>query len=162
LYARSFDSECAFLWLNTHLGLALFWSAKPHIVLQQVWGTLIIAQLLQALRLQIALQAKQDPYDISMALLIEYLPTLSQYQEQGLGLLLTRGADLGFIRPSSRIRIQTPDLSDLRVGLLPVDLLLEQVPNSPPDPGKARNRSPKKRKQKAKAQKQTHPQKRAS
>ncbi|HEY6408052.1 MAG TPA: hypothetical protein VIY29_11350, partial [Ktedonobacteraceae bacterium] len=61
--------------------------------------------------------------DVSMALLIEYLPTLSDYadyQQQGLGLLLTRGADLGFLRPSSRIRIQTPD------------------------PGKARKRSPKK------------------
>lgn len=162
LYARRWDIECAFLLLKKHLGLALFWSAKPHIVLQQVWGTLIIAQLLQALRLQIALQAKQDPYDISMALMIEYLPTLSQYHEQGLGLLLTRGADLGFIRPSSRIRIQTPDLSDLLIRPLPADLLLEQVPNYPPDPGKARKRSPKKRQQKAKTRKQTHPKKRAS
>ncbi len=148
LYARRWDIECAFLLLKTHLGLALFWSAKPHVLLQQVWGTLIIAQVLQVLRLQIAVQTQQDPYDVSMALLLEYLPTLSDYHPQGLGGLLSRGKDLGFIRPSSRIRIQTPDVSQLGLVPLPADLILEQVPNYPPDPGKARKRSPKKRKKK--------------
>ncbi|HEY6406204.1 MAG TPA: transposase, partial [Ktedonobacteraceae bacterium] len=147
LYARSFDVECAFLLLKKHLGLAWFWSAKPHIVLQQIWGTLIMAQLWQLLRLQLAVQAKRDPYDVSMALLIEYLPTLSDYSdyhEPGLRLLLTRGADLGFLRPSSRIRIHTPALSDLVLVPCPPELVLRQVPNYPPDPGKARKRSPKK------------------
>ncbi len=162
VYARRWDIECAFLLLKKHLGLALFWSAKPQVILQQVWGTLIIAQLLQLLRLQIAVQAKQDPYDVSMALLIEYLPTLSDYQEQGLGLLVTRGVDLGFLRPSSRIRIQTPDLSLLVIVPAPPTLGLTQVPNYPPDPGKARKRSPKKRKPKAKTPQQTPPKKRAS
>ncbi len=162
LYARRWDIECAFLLLKKHLGLALFWSAKPHVLLQQVWATLILAQLWQALRLQVAVQAKQDPYDISMALLIEYLPTLSDYHEQGLGLLLTRGADLGFVRPSSRIRIQTPDVSALLITPLPPEIMLEQAPNYPPDPGKKRKRSPKKRKQKAKTAQQKRPQKWAS
>jgi len=150
LYARRWDIECAFLLLKKHLGLALFWSAKPHVLLQQVWGTLIIAQLLQVLRLQIAVQAHQDPYDVSMALLIEYLPTLSDYHQEGLGVVLTRGKALGFLRPSSRIRIQTPDLSGLVLVPQPANLVLEQVPNYPPDPGKARKRSPKKRKKQAK------------
>jgi hypothetical protein len=165
LYARRWDIECAFLLLKKHLGLALFWSAKPHVLLQQVWGTLILAQLWQALRLQIAVQAQQDPYDVSMALLIEYLPTLSDYHPEGLGLLLTRGADLGFIRPSSRIRIQTPDVSALLITPLPEDLVLEQVPNYPPDPGKNRKRSPKKSKKSKKKAKTAHemrPKKRAS
>src|SRR6266568_4557063 len=161
-YARRWDIECAFLLLKKHLGLALFWSAKPHVLLQQVWATLILAQLWQALRLQVAVQAKQDPYDISMALLIEYLPTLSDYHEQGLGLLLTRGADLGFVRPSSRIRIQTPAVSALLITPLPPEIMLEQAPNYPPDPGKKRKRSPKKRKQKAKTAQQKRPQKWAS
>ncbi len=150
LYARRWDIECAFLLLKKHLGLALFWSAKPHVLLQQVWGTLIIAQVLQVLRLQIAVQARQDPYDVSMQLLLDYLPTLSDYHQDGLGVLLTRGADLGFLRPSSRTRIQTPDLSALLLVPLPADLLLEQVPHYPPDPGKARKRSPKKRKKQGK------------
>ncbi len=158
LSARRWDIECAFLLLKKHLGLALFWSAKPHVLLQQVWGTLILAQLLQVLRLQIAVQAKQDPYDVSMDLLIEYLPTLSDYHQDALGLLLTRGKDLGFLRPSSRIRIQTPDVSQLTLVPLPAELVLEQVPKYPADPGKTRKRSPKKRKQ----NKQKHPKKRAS
>lgn len=145
LYARRWDIECAFLLLKRHLGLAFLWSAKPHVLLQQVWGTLILAQLLQALRLQLAVQTRQDPFDVSMALLIEYLPTLSQYPQAGLALLLTRGHELGFLRPSSRIRIQTPDLSALALRPLPADLLLEQPPHYPPDPGKARKRSPRKR-----------------
>lgn len=162
LYARRWDIECAFLLLKTHLGLALFWSAKPHVLLQQVWGTLIIAQVLQVLRLQIAVQTQQDPYDVSMALLLEYLPTLSDYHPQGLGGLLSRGKDLGFIRPSSRIRIQTPDVSQLGLVPLPADLILEQVPNYPADPGKARKRSPNKRKKKQASGHQKRSKKRAT
>jgi len=162
LYARRWDIECAFLLLKTHLGLALFWSAKPHVLLQQVWGTLIIAQVLQVLRLQIAVQTQQDPYDVSMALLLEYLPTLSDYHPQALGGLLSRGKDLGFIRPSSRIRIQTPDVSQLALVPLPADLILEQVPNYPPDPGKARKRSLKKRKKKQASGHQKRSKKRAA
>gem|GEM_PF-7053975 len=148
LYARRWDIECAFLLLKTHLGLALFWSAKTHVLLQQVWGTLILAQLLQALRLQIAVQAHEDPFDVSLALLLEYLPTVSDYHADAIGLLVTRGKDLGFIRPSSRLCIQTPDLSGVLIVPIPEGLLLEQVPNFPPDRGLDRNRSPKKRKKK--------------
>jgi hypothetical protein len=142
--------------------MSLFWSAKTHVLLQQVWGTLIIAQLLQALRLQIAAEAKQDPYDVSMDLLIEYLPMLSDYHQDALGVLVTRGKELGFLRPSSRIRIQTPDLTGIVLVLLPADLILEQVPNYPPDPGNARNRSPKKRKKKQASGHQKRSKKRAA
>jgi len=162
LYARRWDIECAFLTLKSHLGLALFWSAKPHVLLQQVWGTLIIAQLLQALRLQIAVQAHEDPFDVSLALLLEYLPTLSDYHADALRVLVTRGKDLGFIRPSSRLRIQTPDLRGVLIVPIPEGLLLEQVPNFPPDPGLDRKRSPKKRKKKQASGHQKRSKKRAA
>jgi len=162
LYARRWDIECAFLTLKSHLGLALFWSAKTHVLLQQVWGTLIIAQLLQALRLQIAVQAHQDPFDVSLALLIEYLPTVSDYHPDALRLVVTRGKDLGFLRPSSRLRIQTPDLTGVLLVPIPAGLILEQVPNYPVDPGTARNRSPKKRKKKQASGHQKRSKKRAA
>ncbi len=162
LYARRWDIECAFLLLKTHLGLALFWSAKTHVLLQQVWGTLIIAQLLQALRLQIAVQAHEDPFDVSLALLLAYLPTVSDYHPDAIGLLVTRGKDLGFIRASSRIRIQTPDVSQLGLVPLPADLILEQVPNYPADPGKDRQRCAKKRKKKQASGHQKRSKKRAA
>lgn len=144
LYARRWDIELAFLTLKKHLGLALFWSAKTHVLLQQVWGALIIAQLLQAWRLQTAIQAQVDPYEVSLPLLIEYLPTLSAYGLDSRALLVARGRDLGFIRPSSRLRIQTPDVTTLPVTPVPADLVWEQEPYYPPDrPG--RKRSPKKK-----------------
>ena len=58
LYARSFDIELAFLALKEHLGLHLWWSSKVSVILVQVWACLILAQLLQAVRLEIACRAE--------------------------------------------------------------------------------------------------------
>ena len=49
--------------------------------MQQVWAVLIIAQLLQALRLTIAAGAGVDPFEVSMPLLVQYLP---QYAARGI------------------------------------------------------------------------------
>ena len=61
LYARRWDMELAFLTLKEHLGLHLLWTSKLVSILQQVWACLIIAQVLQALRLEIACGAGVDP-----------------------------------------------------------------------------------------------------
>ena len=58
LYARRWDIELAFLTLKEHLGLHLWWSSKVSIILVQVWACLILAQLLQAVRLEIACRAE--------------------------------------------------------------------------------------------------------
>lgn len=71
LYARRWDIELAFKRIKTHLGLHLLWGAKPVVVLQQVWAVFIIAQVLQALRLEIAGRAGVAPFDVSLPLLIE-------------------------------------------------------------------------------------------
>jgi hypothetical protein len=39
-----------------------------------VWAVLIIAQILQALQIEIAARAEADPFEVSLALLVEYLP----------------------------------------------------------------------------------------
>ena len=59
----------------------MVWTGKPLAVLQQVWAVLIIAQILQALRVEIAGRAGVDPFEVSMALLVEYLP---QFEARGL------------------------------------------------------------------------------
>ncbi len=59
LYARRWDIELAFLTLKEHLGLHLLWTSKLVSILQQVWACLIIAQVLQALRLEIACGAHE-------------------------------------------------------------------------------------------------------
>ena len=50
-------------------------------ILHQVWAVLTIAQLLQALRVLVAATARVDPFDVSLPLLVRYLP---QYAARGL------------------------------------------------------------------------------
>ena len=57
VYARRWDIEMALKLVKQHLKLRLLWSAKRVVILQQIWATLIISQVLQALRLEIAHKA---------------------------------------------------------------------------------------------------------
>jgi hypothetical protein len=126
LYARRWDIELAFKLIKRELGLHLFWSAKPVVILQQIWAVLLISQILHGLQLEIAGKAGVDPFDVSMALLVEYLPAWND--ADFITLVVERGREAGFIRPSRRIRIQTPpiDLKDYQP--LPPDLCLVRNP----------------------------------
>ena len=106
LYARRWDIELAFKLIKRELGLHLFWSAKPGVLLQQIWAVLLISQILLALQIEIAGKAGVDPMDVSLPLLVEYLPRWNDVDF--IDLVVTRGRETGFIRPSRRIRIQTP------------------------------------------------------
>lgn len=128
LYARRWDIELAFNLIKTELGLHLLWSAKTVVVLQQVWAVLIIAQLLQALRLTVAAEAGVDPFEVSMPLLVAYLP---QYARRGIdpvAAFVADGVALGFIRPSRRTRILAPRLADDALTWPPPDLVLVRTP----------------------------------
>jgi hypothetical protein len=115
LYARRWDIELAFKTAKTDLGLHLLWSSKPIVILHQVWAVLAVAQLLQALRVLVAAAARVDPFDVSLALLIRYLP---MYAARGhgdpLAAFAAAGVRLGFIRPSRRIRLILPLVPHLR------------------------------------------------
>jgi Transposase DDE domain len=141
LYARRWDIELAFLTLKEHLGLHLLWNSKLGGILQQVWACLIIAQVLHALRLEIASRAHVEPFDVSFPLLLSALPPL--LEQDVVTLCVQRGRQLGLIRPSTRTQTRTPDLSALSLRPLPPDFLFEREPFYPPDRGKARTRSPK-------------------
>jgi len=129
LYARRWDIEMAFKLIKRELGLQLFWSAKPVVLLQQVWAVLLLSQILHALQLEIAAKAAVDPFDVSLPLLVEYLPRW--YDVDFIQLVVERGRAAGFIRPSRRIRIQTPpvDLQDYQPP--PHDLGLVREPRYP-------------------------------
>jgi hypothetical protein len=128
LYARRWDIELAFNLVKTHLGLHLLWGAKPVVVLQQVWAVLIIAQVLQALRLEIAGRAGVDPYEVSLPLLVEYLPFFAARGLDPVAVFVEQGRALRFIRPSSRTAIVAPEIPP--GDLLPraPDLLVERTP----------------------------------
>lgn len=126
LYARRWDIEMAFKLIKRELGLHLFWSSKDEVVLQQVWAVLTIAQILHGLQMEIAAKAGVDPFDVSLPLLVEYLPSWNDVDF--IALVVDRGREGGFIRPSRRIRIQTPEIDLANYLAPPVDLILEREP----------------------------------
>lgn len=108
LYAHRWDIEMAFKLIKRELDLHLFWSAKPAVILQQVYAVLTISQVLLGLQMEIAGKAGVDPFDVSLPLLVEYLPRW--YDVDFVALIVESGKDFGFIRPSRRIRIRTPEI----------------------------------------------------
>lgn len=128
LYARRWDIERAIALVKQHLGLSLWWSSKDVVIHQQLWAVLTIAQIVAALRLEIAGRAGVDPYDVSVALLVEQLP---QYAARGwdpVERFLEVGERMGYIRPSRRIRISVLDLEVAAYQFPPPDLALERRP----------------------------------
>jgi transposase len=128
LYARRWDIELAFNLVKTHLGLHLLWGSKPVVIQQQVWAVLTIAQILQALRLEIAGRAGVDPFAVSLPLLIEYLPHFAARGLDPVAAFVAQGRALRFIRPSSRTHIAAPDLPPEAVCPAPPTLVLTRTP----------------------------------
>lgn len=128
LYARRWDIELAILLVKRHLGLHLLWSGKPVIVQQQVWAVLIIAQVLQALRLLIAREAHCDPFEVSLPLLVEYLPRYAAEGQDPLRVFVEQGRALRFIRPSRRTTIRAPVIPEAELISLSSDTPLWRTP----------------------------------
>jgi hypothetical protein len=128
LYARRWDIEMAFKMVKQYLKLHILWSAKTEVILLQVWAVLIISQVLQAIRLEIAGLAKVDPFDISMPLLIDYVPRLALEGKNPIEMIVNDGRRVGIIRPSRRIRIQTPVIDPAIIIPLPEGITLIRKP----------------------------------
>ncbi len=152
LYGRRWDIEWAFLTLKKHLGMHLWWNSKVSGILQQVWACLIIAQLLQAVRLEMACRAHVDVFEVSLPLVVTSLPQILAQGADPIALCVQRGRQLGFIRPSSRTAMQVPVVSPADITPAPADLVLEREPRYPADPGlPGRKASNKKKKAKPNA-----------
>jgi hypothetical protein len=131
LYLRRWDFELAVNTGKTHLGLHLLWSAKPAVIELQLLAVVIMAQIVQALRLEVAGRAGVDPFEVSLPLLIEYLPIFAARGLDPVEGFLTNAREVGFIRPSSRTRIQAPDIAPDDLAPLPPALVLERPPRYP-------------------------------
>jgi hypothetical protein len=126
VYARRWDIEMAFKLIKRELGLNLFWSSKVEVILQQVWAVLTIAQILHGIQMEIASKAGVDPFDVSLPLIVEYLPKWNDIDF--IALIVEKGREGGFIRPSRRIRIKTPEIDMSEYLAPPPDLILERTP----------------------------------
>ena len=128
LYARRWDIELAVKTAKTDLGLHLLWSSKPGVVLAQVWAVLLVAQVLQALRVLVAAAARVDPFDVSLPLLIRYLPLYARRGLDPIAAVAADGRRLGFIRPSRRTAVVVPDIPAAALSPPPPGLVLERTP----------------------------------
>jgi hypothetical protein len=140
-YARRWDFELAVKLIKRELNLHLFWSAKSTVILQQIWAVLIIAQILHALQLEIAGRAGVDPFDVSLPLMVAYIPLWSYTGQDMVTLFVERGRQAGFIRPSRRTRPRTPLIDPALLAPVPDHLVLTRTPRyarrrcPPPDSG---------------------------
>jgi hypothetical protein len=123
LYARRWDIELAFKMLKRDLKLHLLWSAKPSVLAQQVWASLIIAQIILGMWVEIAGRAEVDVFEVSLALLVEYAPILARDGLDPIETFVTKGRFAGFIRPSRRTRILAPVIPPEALIPAPPDLV---------------------------------------
>ena len=128
VYARRWDIEMALALVKQHLKLRLLWSAKRVVILQQIWATLIISQVLQSMRLEIAHKAGVDPFEVSIGLLVQYAPQYAYEGRNPVEIFVERGRKLGFIRPSRRTRIRAPGIPVEAILPAPPGLALIRTP----------------------------------
>ena len=132
LYARRWDIELAVKLVKRELGLHLLWSAKPAVIHHQIWAVLLIAQIVQALRTEIAGRAEVPIDDVSIHLLVSDFPRYAAGHEDPIAAFLADGRALGYIRPSRRIRITAPELPLSAFTLPPPDVMTVQTPRYAP------------------------------
>jgi hypothetical protein len=124
LYARRWDIELAFLTIKELFGLHHWWSSQRPLILQQIAVALLLAQLLQALRLHLAEQAGCDPFDVSLPLLVKHRPHLLRARLDPVEWVLTYGQAQHFLRPSSRYQVVAPTIPPELLTPLPAELIL--------------------------------------
>jgi hypothetical protein len=128
LYQRRWDIELAIKTVKRQLGVHLLWSSKPVVIQQQILAALILAQLLHAVRFEAAAQAGVDPFEVSLDLLVRYLPDFAARGLDPLDAFLTHARELGFIRPSTRTENRAPQVDPDTIRPLPPDLVLVRIP----------------------------------
>ena len=129
LYARRWDIEMAVQLVKQHLGVRLWWSNNLTVVQHQLWATLIISQVLMALRWEIASRAGVGVFDVSMQLMVQYLPIYAAQGEDPVAAFVRDGRLAKFIRPSRRTVIRAPSIDPADIVAAPPDLVLHRTPH---------------------------------
>jgi hypothetical protein len=124
LYARRWDIEMMFNLVKTHLHLHVLWSSHTNVVLQQVYAVFTVAQVILGLRADIASQAQADVFDVSLDLLIRWLPRFAQDGDDPVKIIVERGRAAKIIRPSTRKKSHAPTIPLSAYTTLPPDTLL--------------------------------------
>lgn len=128
LYARRWDIEMMFNLVKTHLKLHVLWSSHTNVVLHQVFAVFTIAQIILGLRTDIARRAQADVFDVSLDLMIRWLPRFARDGLDPVQALVERGRAARIIRPASRTRLHLPDIPWDRYHPPPNSLVLTRQP----------------------------------
>lgn len=129
LYGRRWDIELAFKLVKRELKLHKLWSAKPIVIEHQLWAVLLLAQLLAAVRGEIASRAAVPRDDVSLALMVQYLPEYARtHPDDPIGAFVADGVTLRFIRPASRTRYEVEDVSLAAYHLPPPEMATTRTP----------------------------------
>lgn len=131
LYARRWSIEEAFSLVKQELGLHLLWSAHWELIVTQLYGVLLIAQIAKGLCGMIAARAGIPVAQVSVRLVLRDLPYLVQRANGDLigylaALPVVKG---GYLRPARTVRYQVPRA--LPVIPRPPDLGLWREPRYP-------------------------------
>jgi hypothetical protein len=110
LYRRRWDIEQAFGVVKTELHLHFLWSGHPNAVLLQVYATFVIAQALCALRNQVAQGAAVEVREVSLPLLIRWMPMLAAEGKDPVAEFVREGRAAGYIRPVRGKRWVLPEV----------------------------------------------------
>jgi len=99
LYRRRWDIEGGFNLVKTFLGMAELWSGHRGVLTHQVFATFVTAQIILAFRNEVAQRAGCDLQEISVRLLVEWVPRLAQMGRDPLEEIVLTGREAGYIRP---------------------------------------------------------------
>lgn len=128
VYGRRWGFELAIELVKRELGAHLVWSTKPVAIAQQLWAALCIAQILHALRFEVARRAAVDVFDVSLPLLVRWMPRFAAQGEDPAAVFVERGRAAGFIRPSRRVVHRAPEIAAGVITPLPRGIPLERTP----------------------------------
>jgi hypothetical protein len=128
LYARRWDIERMFNLVKTHLKLHLLWSGHVSVIVHQVFAVFTIAQVILGLRNEIALGAGAELDEVSLDLMIRWLPRFAQAGQDPVQAIIERGRFAKIIRPPTRRTLTVPDPSLADYFPLPDQLPLIREP----------------------------------
>ncbi len=140
LYARRWDIERAFLLLKEWFGLSQLWSSKPQVILAQVWACVILAQVIQSIRVQMAVVADVEVADISVPLLMQSLGQWNTSGEEGWREMVEQCRRMGIIRPHCHRNWQAPEIPSSAYRALPQSRTLVRPGRYPDQRGEADER----------------------
>jgi hypothetical protein len=109
LYARRWDIEMMFNMVKTHLKLHILWSSHINVVVHQIFAVFTVAQIILGIRAEIATKADADVFEVSLDLMIRWLPRLAHEGLDPIQTTVERGRQAKIIRPSTRIKHDIPD-----------------------------------------------------